>query len=71
MYISSYPIRQDLRDIVSELDRILSLHYSDDMEAIKQCCYKADGEPPQVIRANSIFLFSRTLRRIIAGVIHP
>ena len=33
---------------MKELDRVLSLHYSEDMEVIRRCCYSADGEPPTV-----------------------
>lgn len=39
---------QDLRDMLKELERVLALHYSDDMDVIRRCCYSADGEPAQV-----------------------
>lgn len=39
---------QELTDIVKELDRVLCLHYSEDEEVARRCCYQADGEPPMV-----------------------
>lgn len=39
---------QELRDILKELERVLALHFSDDKETIRRCCYSADGEAPTV-----------------------
>lgn len=39
---------QELRDVLKELERVLALHYSDDEEVIRRCCYTPDGEAPTV-----------------------
>ena len=41
-------VRQDLKDMLMELDRVLALHYSDDMAVIRRCCYSDNGVPPTV-----------------------
>lgn len=56
---------------MKELDRVLSLHYSDDMEVIRKCCYAEDGEPPTVRnRISEIELRGRAERELAEQGVH-
>lgn len=50
---------QELTDIVKELDRVLSLHYTENQEVIRRCCYTPDGEPPTVREVSFRFVSFR------------